>query len=77
MNRLDRMSIRNMLAISLCSANFVIVVTEMNSDRTWIAETCVEMIGKLEKEGMADSEFMWFVASPDQIRFIIFNDGER
>ena len=70
-----KMSIRNILVMTLCSANFAIVVTEMTSDRTWIAETCVEMIGKLEKAGMADSEFMWFVASPDQIRFIIFNEG--
>lgn len=72
-----KISIRNMLAISLCSANFVIVVTEMISDRTWVAETCVDMIGKLEKAGMADSEFMWFVASPDQIRFIILNEGDK
>ena len=70
------MTIRQMLAMSICTANYVIVVTDMATQRTWCADTWIEMIRKLEDEGIAGAEFKWIDLSPDQIRFVISSAGE-
>ena len=70
------MTIRKMLAMAICTANYVIVVTDMATQRTWCADTWAEMICKLAHDNMCDAEFKWIDLSPDQIRFVISSAGE-